>query len=158
MSLTLTSEQVWEEVEKNTFAVLGMVTANGEARTVGIVYVADERKLYIGAEKTAWKTKHVERNPHVSLTIPIAKRVPLLPWIKIPAATITFSGTAKILEKEHVGAALLQKLYRHHEGRGEWCAIEVTPQRDFITYGVGVSLLTMRFPEKSRARAPVAAR
>jgi uncharacterized pyridoxamine 5'-phosphate oxidase family protein len=156
MSLQLTSNQVWEEVARNSFGVLGMVTPNGEPRTVGIVYVVDNRKLYIGAESTAWKTKHIARNPHVSLTVPIAKRVPLLPWIRIPAATITFSGTAKILEKGEVGAELLQKLYRHEEGRAEWCAIEVTPQKDFITYGVGIPLTQMRFPDKARGRAPVA--
>jgi len=156
MTHQLTSNQVWEEVEKNNFGVLGMVTADGESRTVGIVYVVENRKLYIGAESSAWKTKHVARNPHVSLTVPIARRVPLMPWIKVPATTITFSGTAKILKKQEIGAALLQLLYRHEEGRDEWCAIEVTPEKDFITYGVGISLLQMRFPERSRARAPVA--
>ena len=156
MTHQLTSNQVWEEVEKNNFGVLGMVTADGESRTVGIVYVVENRKLYIGAEATAWKTKHIARNPHVSLTVPIARRVPLMPWIKVPATTITFSGTARILTMEEIGATLLQRLYRHEDGRDEWCAIEVTPERDFITYGVGISLLQMRFPEKSRARAPVA--
>ena len=155
MNLQLTSQQIWDEVEKNTFAVLGMVTAKGEPRTVGIVYVVDDHKLYIGAERTAWKTKHIERNPHVSATVPIPKRVPLMPWIKVPAATITFSGTAQILDKQDLGAELLDKLYRDDEGRGEWCAIEMTPQKDFITYGVGVSLLAMRSPAKSRSRAPV---
>ena len=53
--------------------------------------------------------------------------------------------------------AILERLYRHEEGREQWCAIEVTPQKDFVTYGVGISVLQMRFPEKSRARAPVAA-
>ena len=156
MSLQLSSNQVWEEIEKNSFGVLGMVTPSCEPRTVGIVYVVDNHKVYIGAESTAWKTKHIDRNPHVSLTIAIAKRVPLLPWIKVPAATITFSGTAKILGKDEVGAELLQKLYRHEEGRDTWCAIEVTPEKDFITYGVGISVVQMRFPEKARARAPVA--
>ena len=155
MNLQLTSQQIWDEVEKNAFAVLGMVTAKGEPRTVGIVYVVDDHKLYIGAERTQWKTKHIERNPHVSATIPIPKRVPLMPWIKVPAATITFSGTAQLLDKQDLRAGLLDKLYRHDEGRGEWCAIEMTPQNDFITYGVGVSLLTMRSPAKSRSRAPV---
>ena len=157
MTLQLTSNQVWEEIAKNQFGVLGMVTSKGESRTVGIVYVVDDHKLYIGAEKAAWKTKHIARNPHVSLTIPIAKRVPLMPWIKIPAATITFSGMAKVLDKNEVNAGLLQKLYRHEEGRAEWCAIEVIPQKDFITYGVGIPLMQMRFPEKARGRAAVAA-
>lgn len=157
MSLQLTSNQVWNEVERNAFGVLGVVTAKGEPRTVGIVYVVDNHKLYVGADTTAWKTKHITSNPHVSMTIAIAKRVPFLPWIKIPAATITFSGTAKILVKDELEPALLKRLYRHETGRDTWCAIEVTPQKDFITYGVGISLLEMRFPDKARARAPVAA-
>lgn len=155
MSLQLTSQQIWAEVEKNTFAVLGMVTAKGEPRTVGIVYVVDDHKLYIGADRTAWKTKHIETNPHVSATVAIPKRVPLMPWIKVPAATITFSGTARVLEKHDLGGELLDKLYRHDDDRDEWCAIEMTPEKDFVTYGVGVSVLTMRSPAKSRARAPV---
>lgn len=155
MSLQLTTEQVWDEIEKHSFAVLGMVTSREEARTVGIVYVVDDHKLFIGAEPTQWKARHISKNPNVSLTILIPKRVPLLPWVKIPDATITFSGTARILDAGDVDAGVLEKLYRHEEGRGGWCAIEVTPRKDFITYGVGVSLLTMRFPEKSRARVTV---
>jgi hypothetical protein len=33
----LTSSQVWAEIEKQMFAVLGMVTAKNEARTAGVV-------------------------------------------------------------------------------------------------------------------------
>lgn len=155
MNRQATSDQVWREIEKSNFAVLGMVTSRGESRTVGIVYVVDDRKLYIGAGATQWKTRHVAQNPHVSMTVPIARRVPLMPWIKVPATTITFSGSARILDKEQIEPGLLEKLYRHEEGRDDWCAIQVTPERDFITYGVGISVLQMRFPEKSRARAPV---
>ena len=36
----ITSEQVWTELKKEIFAVLGMVTAKGQARTVGVVYTA----------------------------------------------------------------------------------------------------------------------
>lgn len=156
MTLQLTSQQVWKEIEKNIFGVLGMVTAKGEARTVGINYVVDDHKLYIGTLKAMWKTKHVARNPHVSLTIPIPKRVPFMPWIKIPAATITFSGIAKVLERSEVNANVRQKLYLH-EAESELCAIEITSQTDFITYGVGIPLLQMRFPKKARGRAAVAA-
>ena len=157
MTLQLTSNRVWEEVEKNNFGVLGMVTSKGESRTVGIVYVVSDHKLYIGAQRSAWKTKHVEHNPHVSFTIPIAKRAPFMPWIKIPAATITFSGTARVVNRDEMDPALLEKVYRHDQAGSEWCAIEVTPEKDFVTYGVDVSLLDMRFPAKSRARVPVSA-
>ena len=155
MTRQVTSDQIWKEINKSNFAVLGMVTARGESRTVGIVYVVDDRKLYIGAGATQWKTRHVAQNPHVSMTIPIARRVPLMPWIKVPATTITFSGRARVLDTDQIEPGLLEKLYRHEEGRDEWCAIQVSPERDFITYGVGISVLQMRFPEKSRARTPV---
>ena len=87
MSLRLTSTSVWDEIGRNNFAVLGMVTARHEARTVGIVYVVHDRRLYIGAGRDQWKTKHIAQNGDVSMTIAIPKRVPLMPWIKIPAAT-----------------------------------------------------------------------
>ena len=92
MSQQLTSQQVWEVLEKELFAVLGMVTAKGQARTIGIVYIVHDRKLYIATGQDTWKARHVRNNPNVSLTVPIAKRIPIMPWIKIPAATITFSG------------------------------------------------------------------
>jgi len=151
----LTSASIWGEIERANFAVLGMVSARHQARTVGIVYVVDDRRLYIGAGRDQWKIKHITQNSDVSMTIPISKRVPLMPWIKIPAATITFSGTAQILEKHQLNEALFAKLHRHDTERSEWRAIEVTPQRHFITYGVGVSLWAMRSPDRARARIPV---
>ena len=88
MTLQLTTDQVWEAIEKESFAVIGMVTANSEARTVGIVYVVRDRKLYFGSFIDMWKVRHISANPHVSLTIPIDKRIPLLPWINIPSDNI----------------------------------------------------------------------
>jgi len=155
----ITTAQVWAEIEKQLFAVLGMVTAKNEARTAGIVYIVRNRKLYIGSVKSAWKTRHIAANPHVSLTVPIAKRIPLLPWIKIPAATITFSGTARVLERADVSPEVVQALFRGMADTPETSApfaiIEVTPVGHFVTYGVGVSLLTMRDTQKARGRVAV---
>jgi hypothetical protein len=36
------------------------------------------------------------------------------------------------------------------------CVIEVQPVGDFITYGVGIPLMTMRQPEKARGRVAAA--
>ncbi|RME72219.1 MAG: pyridoxamine 5'-phosphate oxidase family protein [Chloroflexi bacterium] len=156
----ITTDQVWQEVEKQLFAVLGMVTASGEARTAGIVYVVHQRKLYISSLKTAWKIRHIRANPSVSLTIPIHKQIPLLPWIKIPAATITFSGRARILEPSDLPPEVVKPLFRgmtiSPETSPPFAVIEVTPAGDFITYGVGVPLLTMRDPQKARGRVAVA--
>jgi hypothetical protein len=160
MTIQLTADQVWEAVEKELFAVLGMVTANNEARTVGIVYVVRDRKLIITTGQDTWKARHIAANPHVSITIPIAKRIPIMPWIKIPAATITFSGVARVSPAQDAPPDLLRAVLRQMADDKEMvaksCLIEVTPLKEFVTYGVGVSLMQMRDPEQARGRAPVA--
>jgi len=160
MSQQITSDQVWKELKKELFAVLGMVTAKGEARTVGIVYIVHDHKIYISTGKDTWKTRHVLSNPHVSITVPIAKRIPLMPWIKIPAATITFSGKAKVLEAKNMEGEVLRALFRGLETGTDKLenisVLEIEPLGDFITYGIGMPLMQMRFPEKARGRAPVA--
>jgi len=157
---TLSSAQVWKEIKKELFAVLGMVPAKGEARTIGVVYAVHGHKLYIATGKDTWKVRHIRGNPHVSMTVTIPKRIPFLPWIKIPAATITFSGLGRVHEPEKVGKDVLHSLLRGLETDAEMlatmCVIEVQPVDDFITYGIGVPMMTMRHPEKARGRAPVA--
>lgn len=160
MTLQLSSAQVWQAIEKELFAVIGMVTARQEARTVGVVYVVWEGKLYIGTGKDTWKARHIHHNPHVSVTIPIAKRIPFMPWVKIPAATISFSGAARVLPAADTSPDLLRAIFRGMADDparvADSCLIEVTPQGEFVTYGVGVSLMEMRDPTKARGRAPVA--
>jgi len=155
----ISTTQIWEQLNKQLFAVLGVVTKKNEARTVGIVYIVEDGKLYISSKKQAWKVRHIAQNPHVSLTVPIHKRIPLMPWIKIPAATITFSGKANLSEYETVSDEIIQKLFQGMEFSTEEKAdlriIEVTPDGDFITYGVGVSMMEMRDQEKARGRVAV---
>jgi hypothetical protein len=159
MPADVTTDQVWREVEKQMFAVLGMVTARGESRTAGIVYVVEDRELYIGSGKSSWKARHIRQNPNVSLTVTISKRIPFIPWIPIPAATITFQGEATVHEVGDVDPKIQQRLTRGMEVDPEWlnaqCSIRVRPKGHFVTYGVGVPLRTMRNPEKSRGRVPV---
>jgi hypothetical protein len=45
--LQLSSELVWQNLKQELFAILGMVTDRGEARTVGVVYTVHNQKLYI---------------------------------------------------------------------------------------------------------------
>ena len=160
MTAQLTSEQVWSQLKKELFAVVGHVTAKGEARTAGVVYIVHGRKIYISTRTEAWKTRHIRGNPHVSITVPIAKRIPFLPWIKIPAATITFQGRATVFDAQDVAGDIQHALFRGFESDQEMLAttsvIEIVPQGDFVTYGVGIPLMQMRFPEKARGRAPVA--
>ena len=156
----LTTDMVWQEIEKNLFAVLGMVTRTDQARTAGVVYVARKRTLYIGSETDTWKVKHVRANPHVSLTVAIPKRVPLMPWIPVPAATITFQGTAQVRTPDQTPPEILDALFRGmkniDELKEQMAIIAVEPTGHFVTYGVGVSLLEMRDPAKAKGRVAVA--
>lgn len=169
MAQQLTAEQVWAELEKEMFAVLGMVTAANEARTVGIVFIVRDRKLYISSGADAWKVRHIRANPAVSMTVTIPKRITLMPWVKIPPATITFQGTARVLDplalpddmdsslgQAIVTAALGADVAADRERLALTAIIEVAPEGEFVTYGVGISLSDMRYPEKARGRAPVA--
>lgn len=153
----LTTEQVWKAIGENMFAVLGMVTAKNEPRTVGIVYVAQDHRLYIASKSDAWKVRHVAQNPHVSLTVAIPKHVPLMPWIKVPAATITFAGTAAVVPAKELEPTVARLLFQIENGPAleGASAIIVEPQGEFVTYGIGVSLMEMRDTVKARGRAPV---
>jgi hypothetical protein len=160
MSLELKAEQVWKVLEEELFGVLGMVTVHNEARTAGIVYVVRDHKLYIGTGRDTWKVRHIAANPHVSMTVPISKRIPFMPWIKIPAATITFQGTARVMDPGEDQASIMATVFRDlaadPAAMEDVCVIEVVPEGDFVTYGVGIPLMQMRHPEKARGRAHVA--
>jgi len=71
----------------------------------------------------------------------------------------SFSGRAHVLETGEIPPDLLQAVFSNKDVDEQFiaasCVIEVTPEKDFITYGVGVTRLQMRDPEKSRASAPV---
>jgi len=159
MTNPATTNIVWNAIENELFAVLGMVTRDQESRTVGIVYIVNDRKFYIGTGLKTWKARHIKDNPNVSMTIPIAKRVPVMPWIKIPQATITFAGKAKIIPGTDASEDLIHTVFRHKADdpcfMKDNCLIEVTPVGEFITYGIGIPLMQMREPELSRGRAPV---
>ncbi len=161
MPAPITTELVWREIERRSFAVLSYVTPRGEARSAGIVYVVVGGKLSIRVAADSWKAKHIRRNPHVALNVTIPKRVPLMPWIRIPQATIALEGTARVLGADEVGREVLDALGRataHEPESGvAICFLEVSPHGHFATYGVGVPLLAMRDPTKARGRVPVAA-
>ena len=157
MAADITTSQVWKAIEAQTFGVLGLVTSRNEARTVGIVYTVHDGKLYIGTSTDSWKVRHAQSNANVSVTIPIAKRIPFLPWIQIPAATVSFSGDARVLPLDAVDPEVSRALFQVENlpDADAMSLIEVQPRGTFLTYGIGVSLMKMRDPTEARGRAPV---
>ena len=159
MPESITTDHVWAEVEAQRFAVLSYVTPKAEARSAGVVYIVRDRKLYMRASTESWKARHIHLNPHVALNVTIPKRIPFMPWISIPAATIAFHGAARVVATQDAESGVMQALSRaipDHSGlKAQTSIIEVEPAGHFLTYGVGVSLLAMRDPETARARVPV---
>lgn len=159
MTVQLTTEQVWQAIDNELFAVVGMVNAANEARTVGIMYVVRNRKLYFLTDRDTWKVRHISANGHVSVTVPIARRIPLISWVKIPQATITFQGWARVLPAAETSPEMLRailggKMDERNVAEAS-CVIEIAPEGEFVTYGIAVPLMDMREPEKARGRAPV---
>lgn len=155
----VSSQQVWDVLGKQVFAVVGMVSARGEGRTVGIVPTVHDGALWFLSKDGEWKIKHLRANPEVSVTYPLAKRIPLMPWIKIPAATVTFGGTATVVPGADVPAEVWRALTRGlevpDEGTDPHVGVRIEPHGDFVTYGVGTSLMGMRDTLNARGRAPV---
>ena len=159
MAADISSAQVWSLIKKQAFCIIGFVTRRGEARTAGVVYTVRGRSIYFGTETTAWKTRHLERNPSISITVLVPTWASRIPGLKMPPATITMSGTARVLSRDEVMPDIAEELMGKLEPRDELMeassVVEVTPAGDFLTYGVGVSLKTMLRPKDASGRAPV---
>jgi hypothetical protein len=154
----LSPDRVWGAIRKKSFAVLGYVTPDGEPRSSGVVYATDGGRLYVAVAPGSWKARHVAQHGRVAVTIPVRRGGLLSLVAPIPPATISFHAIATVHRPgtpetqsllERLGALLPR------ERRTTACVIEIRPQGEFVTYGLGVPLMKMRDPAASRGRARV---
>jgi Pyridoxamine 5'-phosphate oxidase len=157
-ALPVTSEQIWHEMEKGSFAVVSYVTPAGAPRASGVMYKVVDRRLYVVVAPDSWKAKHIARDGRVAMTIPVRRGGLLSLVFPIPPATISFHGKATV----HAGdsprvRAVVEQLgdLLPAERRASSSVIEIVPEGWFVTYGIGVSLNEMRDPQVARARVPV---
>jgi len=161
----LTSDQVWRELAKAFFAVVGHTTPAGEPRSSGVMYLATGRRLYVVVDKDSWKARHIAASGRVSVTVPVRRGGVLALWLPIPPATISFAASAVVHPAQAMEtsplrerlAPLLHKLapVLPVERRASSAIIEICPEGHFVTYGIGVSLMTMRDTALARGRVPV---
>ena len=154
----LTTEQVWHQVAKASFAVLSHVTPAGEPRSSGVLYKTIGRRLYIATAPDSWKARHVVASGRVAVTVPVRRGGLLSFVLPIPPATISFHATAIVhpADSPEVRSVLKELASLLPEERqASACIIEVLPVGFFVTYGVGVSLTQMRDPAAARTRVPV---
>ena len=154
----LSSEQVWRQISKASFAVLSHVTPEGEPRSSGVVYRTLGRRLYVAVAPDSWKARHVAVDGRVSLTVPVRRGGVLALLMPIPPATISFHGRAIVhpADSPEIGQFLdeLGSLLPA-ERRASATIIEIVPEGAFMTYGIGISLAKMRDPAAARGRVPV---
>lgn len=154
----LTTEEVWREIAKASFAVVGYVTPGGDPRASGVIYRTVGRRLYIAVAPESWKARHIARSGRVSVTVPVRRGGALALVLPIPPATVGFHGTAIV---HPAGSPQVRSLTKElasllpAERQSSSCVIEVAPEGAFVTYGLGVSLKEMRDPAVARARVPV---
>jgi hypothetical protein len=155
--MAITTDEVWRHVEKKTFAVVSWSTPAGEPRSSGVMYRAVERRLYLGVDATGWKAKHAAASGRMSVTVLVRRGGLLSLLAPIPPATVSFRGGATV----HPSTAFsslpkeIEKLLMPGMPLEEQAVIEIRPEGDFVTYGIGVSLLGMRKPELASGRVPV---
>ncbi|MEV0308321.1 pyridoxamine 5'-phosphate oxidase family protein [Nonomuraea fuscirosea] len=155
----LTSEEVWRELGRASFAVVGHVTPEGRPRSSGVLYMIADHRMYVVVAADSWKARHIGIGGQVSVTVPIRRGGLMSLLVPIPPATVSFHGTAVVhpagsLEGGAVGRKLARML--PSERRASCRVIEIVPEGWFVTYGIGVSLMRLRVPALARSRVPVA--
>lgn len=156
----MNSQQVWQQLNKASFAVLGYETPGGEPRSSGVVFKAVNRRLYVAVGPSSWKARHIADNPRVSVTVTVRRGGILALIFPIPPATISFHARAIV---HPAGSVDLGAISRELESlvpvdrRSDAVVVELIPEGRFLTYGLGVSLTDMRKPEVAEAVVPIAA-
>ena len=110
MAARLTTEQVWHQIAKASFAVLGYVTPSGEPRSSGVVYKSIGRRLYVAVASDSWKARHIAATRRVAVTVPVRRGGLLSLVAPIPPATISFHAQAIV---HPAGAPQVRPLLRN---------------------------------------------
>ena len=152
------TEQVWAEVAKASFAIVSYVTPAGEPRSSGIVYATEGRHLYLAVAPDGWKARQISGRPAGGgdRTGP-AGRLAVAAYAhptgdhQLPRASDRAPGgfaRCRFVPKK------LQSLLP--TDRRAATVLELVPEGTFLTYGIGVSLMAMRDPVAALTHVPMA--
>lgn len=152
----VTFELVLSQLRKRDFAVLSTADAEGNPHEAGVSYGVSrpgrDFALYVMTRRHLKKARNIAQNPHVSLVIPITRR---LLWF-LPPPTVQLHGHAEILDQSDeegtevfrhfwMGRRILEG-YSEAQRRGETriCFLKITPEPVISTYMVGYSVWEVR--------------
>ena len=155
----VSTDLVWRQLEGASFAVVGYVTPAGEPRSSGVIYKAVDRRLYTVVAPDSWKARHIAARNRVSVTVPVHRGGVLALVAPIPPATISFHASAVVHPRGSVEIASISRELESllpEDRKDAGLLIELIPEGQFLTYGIGVSLTDMRKPELAGGAVPVA--
>ena len=153
----LSTEQVWAEVAKASFAIVSYVTPCGNPRSSGIIYGLSGRHLYMAVDPQSWKARHITDGQEVAVTVPVRRGGPLSLLAPIPPATITFHARAITHPAGSVDLATVSKELESlvpKERRAASCS-RTCPGGDIPDLRDRHVLMEMRHPETAMAHVPV---
>jgi Pyridoxamine 5'-phosphate oxidase len=159
MSSRLTSDEVWHQLAKASFAIVSYVTPTGQPRSSGVVYTTVGRRLYFATAVDSWKARQITADGQVAVTVPVRRGGIMALLFPIPPATITFHASAIVHPASKLKEPLLAKQLAPllpAERRTASRIIEIIPEGRFLTYGIGVSLRQTANPDLALARVPLA--
>ncbi len=156
-SIGLTSEHVWKELAKRSFGVMSHVAESGEPRSSGVVYGVRGHSILVVVDAGSWKARTIREGQVLAFTVPVRRGGLLAMLFPIPPAAISFHARVHVGEPGLLDRSSLPPKFARllppsdHPTR----LLELAPEGNFLCYGIGVSLMAMREPEKSQARVPV---
>jgi hypothetical protein len=152
----VTIDLVLRHLRKQDFAVLSTVGEDGKPSSAGVTYgmppTGRELAVYVMTRRHLQKARNIERNPNVSLVVPLTRR---FLWF-LPPPTIQLSGRAKILDwTDGEGTAVFRgfwlgrrilEAYRksHRHGETRMCFLKITLDPVISTYMLGCGIWELR--------------
>ena len=153
-----TTEQVWREVSKAWSLTLGFTTREGKPRSACMIYATSGRRLFVEVHPGSLKAREIHDGDEVAVTVPVRRGGLLALVMPIPPAAISFHARVIAHPLGTVDLGTISKLFAGlpEDVRKGSIVFELVPEGQFLTFGVGISLMEMRDLNKALGRAPVA--
>lgn len=142
--LELPAQAVLEAIGKRSFATLASTSAAGWPHAAGVLYALSGDHLYVSTMGASRKARNIAENPRVAVTVPV-RRAPVG-----PPSSIIFQASARVLELDdpELRAAAASGDLKPVTGHGELelpggVFIQIALPRKVVTYGLGMSLLSL---------------
>jgi pyridoxamine 5'-phosphate oxidase-like protein len=154
----VSTEQVWAEIGKASFAIVGFVTPSGTPRSSGVVYGTSGGHLFVAVAPASWKARDIRDGEQVAVTVPVRRGGLLSLLVPIPPATVSFHARAIVHPAGSLDLGSVSKKLESLVPKGRRAAVilELVPEGSFLTYGIGVSLRELADPVVAQAHVPVA--